>query len=108
MADKTDVAHTLADALKKIENILSEDRNQVHYLTNEAFYQNGHSEPVDLVSKIQNLTIDLASYVQKLDGAQCLGNNVHIPAETVNILAKWLHDLEVSIACPSHVLTWFT
>ena len=100
MADsKTDVAHTLADALQKIENILSDDRNQGHYLTEEALYQNGCDDPVDLPVKIKNLTIELGSCVKRLDPSQNFDNKITIPVDTVEILVKWLQEFEVSKRC---------
>ena len=100
MADsKTDVAHTLADALQKIENILSDDRNQGHYLTEEALYQNGCDDPVDLPVKIKNLTIELGSCVKRLDPSQNFDNKIIIPVDTVDILVKWLQEFEVSKRC---------
>jgi hypothetical protein len=94
---KTDVAHTLADALQKIENILSDDRNQGHYLTEEAFYQNGCDDPIDLSMKIQKLTTELGSCVERFD--QNIDNKINIPVDTVNILIKWLQEFEVSKPC---------
>ena len=96
---KTDVAHTLADALQKIENILSDDRNRGHYLTEEAFYQNGCDDPADLSVKIQNLTIELGSCVGRFDPSQNFSDKIKLPVDTVNILIKWLQEFAVSKPC---------
>ena len=99
MADsKTDVTHTLADALQKIESILSDDRNQGHYLTQEEFYQNCSDDPADLPQKIQKLAIELGSCVQSLHPPN-FQNKLNIPVDTANILIKWVLNLEVSIMC---------
>ena len=100
MADgKADVAHTLADALQKIENILSDDRNQGYYLTEEASYQNGGDDPAGLYVKIQNLASELRSSVERLDPAHVCNHKINIPVRTVNILIQWLEGFEVSKIC---------
>ena len=100
MADaKADVANTLADALQKIENILSDDRSQGYYLTEEAFYQNGSDNPAGLYVKIQNLASELRSCVERLDPAHVFDHKINIPVHTVNILVKWLKEFEVSKIC---------
>jgi hypothetical protein len=96
---KTDVAHTLADALQKIENILSDDRNQGNYLSEEAFYQNGCDDPADLSVKVQNLTIELGSCVGRLHHSQNFDTKIKVPVDTVNILIKWLQEFAVSRLC---------
>lgn len=96
MADrKTDVAHTLADALQKIENILSDDRNQAHYLAEDILHHNGNDNLDDLPLRIRNYAVELGSCVERLD--QNFDSKINIPRDTINTLGKWLQQFEVRI-----------
>ncbi|XP_028397692.1 liprin-beta-2-like [Dendronephthya gigantea] len=93
MADrKTDVAHTLADALQKIENILSDDRNQAHYLAEDILHPNDNDNPDDLTLRIRNYAVELGSCVERLD--KNFDSKINIPRDTINTLAKWLQRFE--------------
>lgn len=90
MADGgNDVAHTLADALQKIENILSDDRNQNHFLYEDNFQ--GDNDPGYLSQKIHNCAHELRASIEAVDAS--LENQIILPSDTIQVLLKWLQSL---------------
>lgn len=88
-----DAAHTLADALQKIENILSDDRNQKLFLSDENICGDDINSPGDLPRKIQSCAHELRTLIEAVDPS--LENQVNIPLDTIAVLLEWLQTFEV-------------
>lgn len=92
MADsRSDVTHTLADALQKIENILSDDRNHNHFLYQDVFQGDDLNDPGYLPQKISNCACELRASIEAIDPS--LENRIKIPSDTTKVLLKWLQSL---------------
>ena len=93
MADSgSDVTHTLADALQKIENILSDGRNHNNFLYQDDVFQGDDlNDPGYLPQKIFNCANELRASIEAIDPS--LENQINIPSDTTKVLLKWLQSL---------------
>lgn len=96
MADSGgDVTRTLADALQKIENILSDGRNKNHFLYEDDFQGDDLNDPGYLLQKISNSAYELRASIEAIDPS--LENQINIPSDTTKVLLKWLQSLRKEV-----------